>query len=268
MKGGKGVKNTLTALIFSVCILTLIVGKVHWNQKIEATATTSEEEQINTNENTEQPKTDKTAELTRDLPDSLANLIVNAKAENQSLELLAFGSKATADGSGTWTSLLQKKLDAAYGNGFFNLQVENFGDDISINVVQQETYLPLIEQQPDIVLFEPFILNDNGKVAIENTLESVDIITNRFQESSDDIVIILQPPNPIHNAVHYPAQVQALKTFAEDNNLIYLDHWNDWPDYTTDEILAYVDDDNLPTAKGHQVWANYIASFFTSEMEP
>ncbi|MFA8437283.1 SGNH/GDSL hydrolase family protein [Pueribacillus sp. YX66] len=258
-------KNIMTALIFTLCILSIVVGKIHWNQKINAASNTANEKQAVVVEKKQQTEAEKFSTLTRHLPENLSEKITNAKDENHPLKIVAVGSSATAEGSGTWTSILQKRLDKAYGKGLFQISVESYGDDLSINVVQQEKYTSVIEQKPDIVLFEPFLLNDNGKVAISNTLDSVEIITDRLKEASEQIVIILQPPNPIHNAVHYPGQVQALKEFAKEQQLIYLNHWSNWPDYESDEILDYIDENSLPTTQGHQVWADYIANYFTGE---
>ncbi len=257
-------KNLLTGLILIICLLSIIAGKIHWNQKIEAT--TNHENQTTKTAAVEQQTEEKqTAALTRHLPEQLAEKIANADAENATIKIMAIGSKATAEGSGTWTSLLQKKLDQAYGKDRFHIDVENFGDDLSINIVQQDKYASAIDKQPDIVLLEPFLLNDNGKVAMANTLESIEIMINRFKQALDQVVVMLQPPNPIHNAVHYPGQVQALKEYAEDHGYIYLDHWSNWPDYKSNEILDYIDENNLPNAQGHQAWAEYIANYFTGE---
>lgn len=258
-------RNIFTALIFIVCIFALVAGKIHWNQKIDAAGGKEIDNQTATSENKPQTEEDNMATLTRHLPEDLSEKIAKATAENKTLHIVAAGSNATAEGSGTWTSILQKRLDKAYGKDRFQISVESYGDEISINVVQQEHYTSMIEHEPDIVLFEPFLLVDNGKVAISNTLESIEIITSKLKEMSEHTVIILQPPNPIHNAVHYPTQVQELQTFAEEHNFIFLNHWENWPHYESDELLDYLDENNVPNTKGHQVWADYIANYFTGE---
>lgn len=258
------VRNVLTALIFIICILTIIAGKIHWNQKINAAGNAAD--RTSSEEFKQETEAGKIDSLTRHLPGELVTKIEKAKEKGETLHIVAIGSEATAEGSGTWTSVLQSKLDRTYGKGLFQVIVENYGDDLSVTVVQQEKYTSAVEHEPDIVLFEPFILNDNGKVAMTNTLESIDIIMNKFQETVEDVVIMLQPPNPIHNAIHYPGQVQTLKAYAEEHSIIYLDHWSSWPDLDSEEMLEYVDEENeLPSKKGHQVWGEYIGKYFTGE---
>lgn len=258
-------KNVFTALIIIICILSIIVGKVHWNHKIDAAGNSSEKQAAALDEKKQESEKEKIKTLTKHLPDQLTEKILLAKSEGKPLKIVAMGSNSTAEGNGTWTSIFQKRLDKAYGKGVFQVIVESYGSELSINIVQQEIYTSALEHQPDIVLLEPFLINDNGKVAIANTLESVDTIIEKFNETSDEVVIMLQPPNPIHNAIYYPDQVIALKQYAEENNYIYLNHWTNWPDYKSDEFLEYVDDNSLPNAKGHQVWADYIGKYFTGE---
>lgn len=263
-KGANQLKNILTYFVIILCVIAIIGGKLHWNNKLDtpAGATTGQP----ADKNTEKEKSQNVATLTQHLPESLAKKIEKAQEENRSLTLIAIGSHATAEGKGTWTDILQTRLNEAYGRGLIQVVVESFEDDLSVTVVQQEKYTDALESNPDIVILEPFILNDNGKVAIDNTLESVGIIIDAIHKAAPDATIMLQPPNPIHNAVHYPGQVLALKEYAEEQNIIYLDHWTSWPDYESDDILDYIDEANeLPSDKGHQVWGNYIANYFTGE---
>lgn len=258
-------KNVFTIFIISVCVLIMIAGKMHWNYKIN-TVSESEGKQLKTEETQKQnSKDDKLDALTKHLPKSLKEKIKTAKAEKTPVKILALGSDATAEGSGTWTSILQKKLDKAYGQGVFEIIVENYGDELSINIVQKEAYKSALELNPDVILFEPFLINDNGKVAIQNTLDSIDIIIKKFQEKNENIIIMFQPPHPLHKAIYYPNQVKALKEYANEHNYVYLHHWDNWPDYNSDEFLEYVNDDSMPNTKGHQVWADYLDKYFTGE---
>jgi|SRR5690606_30821188 len=258
-------KNVITIFIVALCTLTIVLGKIHWNYKIKAVSDNNGEQPKTEQAQNQKSELNKIETLAKHLPEPLQNKIKAAKTEKTPLTILALGSDATAEGNGTWTSILQKKLDKAYGPGVFDIVVENYGDELSINIAQQETYKSAFEHNPDIVLFEPFLINDNGKVAIENTLESIDMIINKFQENNENITIMLQPPHPLHKAVYYPNQVKALEEYAEKNNYIYLNHWDNWPDYNSDEFLDYIDSDAMPNTRGHQLWADYLAKYFTGE---
>src|SRR5699024_9986798 len=130
--------------------------------------------------------TDKIAELTKHLPQALSEKVTNAIEEDKNLSFIAMGSNATASGEGTWTDLLQQQLDNAYGKDVFKLTVKSFGDDLSIDVVQQQKYEKAANLGPDILLLEPFVLNDNGLVAVDDTLASVSTIITAFEEANED----------------------------------------------------------------------------------
>lgn len=267
-------KKVFAVAIFAICIFSIIAGKIHWDTKIKAT---SNPNQVidNNNDETGTP-TDHNSDdsgvsgdftdLLTNFPENIATTIETKLESGDQLEMIAMGSAATAEGDGTWTNLLQQQLDEAYGNGVFQLNAQSFGNDLSIDVTQEQKHIEVANLEPDILLLEPFLLNDNGVVAVDNSLESVGIIINAVESASEDVVIILQPPNPIHNAVYYPGQVDALQAYAQEHDIIYLDHWTNWPDQTSDDILDYIDEeDSTPNEKGHEIWAEYIANYFTGE---
>ena len=79
-------------------------------------------------------------------------------------------------------------------------------------------------------------------------------------------VVLIQPPHPLYQATYYPVQVEALEQYAEDNGIPYLNHWEAWPDQDSEEIKDYLSEDaSEPSAKGHQVWAEYLIDYFIAK---
>ena len=149
---------------------------------------------------------------------------------------------------------------------------ETFGDTISVSTfsydvtsaefVEQDMQADLVKKQPDLVLFEPFTLKDNGEVEINDSLANVSSIMNAVQSESPDTVFILQPPHPLYNATFYPIQVERLKNYAKSEGIVYLNHWEAWPDYNTEEINDYLlEDQSGPSTMGHVVWAKYVTDY-------
>ena len=123
-----------------------------------------------------------------------------------------------------------------------------------------------MEEQPDLILFEPFILKDNGEVGIDHSLENASAVIASVKESLPQTEVILQPPHPLYKANFYPKQVEELQQFAEDNGITYLNHWEAWPDKNSEEIKEYISEDaSQPSAKGHQLWADYLIDYFIAE---
>ena len=124
----------------------------------------------------------------------------------------------------------------------------------------------VIEEQPDLVLFEPFTLKDNGVVAIDDSLENTSAVIAKIKESLPDTSDPAPPPHPLYHATYYPKQVEALQQFAEDNDIPYLNHWEAWPDQNSEEIKEYISEDSSqPSVKGHQVWADYLIDYFIAK---
>ena len=126
-------------------------------------------------------------------------------------------------------------------------------------------YKDIMKEKPDVLLFEPFLLNDNGVVGITNTLDNLDVIMSHITEADKDLVTILQPSQPIYNATNYPKEAEALGEFAKTNGYEYVNHWSAWPDYKSEKILDYlVEKQRVPTAKGNKAWSSYLEEYFTA----
>lgn len=89
-----------------------------------------------------------------------------------------------------------------------------------------------------------------------------------FKQLNEGVIVLLQPSIPIHNARFYPGEEEELKEYAQGKGYIYLNHWENWPDYTDEEVLNYLTDDRSnPNQEGHEAWANYIIDYFVNTDE-
>ena len=147
------------------------------------------------------------------------------------------------------------------------MTVSTFSYDLtSIAYINEEKITEVMEEQPDLILFEPFTLKDNGKVGIDDSLENTSAVIASVKESLPQTEVILQPPHPLYNANFYPKQVEELQQFAEDNGITYLNHWEAWPDKNSEEIKEYISEDSSqPSSKGHQLWADYLTDYFIAK---
>lgn len=124
----------------------------------------------------------------------------------------------------------------------------------------------LAQEKADLILFEPFVLNDKGHVVIETALEYLDSIIDDVKEDNPNTTFILQPPQPVYDPGFYSVLVGALEKFAEDNEITYLNHWSAWPETSSPEIQDYlVTGPSGPNEKGHDLWAGFLADYFISE---
>ncbi|TLS38582.1 SGNH/GDSL hydrolase family protein [Pseudalkalibacillus caeni] len=256
-----------------ICIMSFILviyGKIHWETKIERSTTEAKAELLKGDEVKKQPEKEKDEEgkdfsvLPTNLPEDIKQLIVNAEKNGDSIKMVAMGSSATSKDSNSWPAILQEKLDSAYGNGIFEIEVESYNDKNSLNIYRDELYKEIATNETDVLLLQPFFLKDSGKVSVKDTLYVTNDIIKSFKNNNDDLIVLIQPPNPIFDAANYNERIVELKEFAEDNAFIYLDHWTAWPDGGSEKIKTYLDEEGkLPSEKGNKAWAEYLADFFT-----
>ncbi|MGG7619571.1 hypothetical protein [Bacillus coreaensis] len=256
-------KAFFTTLLAIICVAVLILGNIHWNKRTSVQAGDEIEERDNeptTNIEEKETKTEediaKILELAGNWPEDTKVAFQAALSEGQPFHILFVGSKAIEAGSNPWPQQLQLLMEEAYGESVFTFETITT-DLISDEYVAQELYKQW-NSEADLIVFEPFTLNDNGEVVIEQS--HANILT---MIAEIDATVILQPPHPLYNTKFYPIQVSSLEKFATDNGIPYLNHWTAWPDPTTVEIQSYLDEEgSLPNDKGQEVWANFLADYF------
>ena len=193
---------------------------------------------------------------------------VNTFQENldagESFHIAFLGSNALGEGEDSWPEIVKTSLNEAFSQ---SLTVSTFSYDLtSLEFVREDKVTEVIEEQPDLVLFEPFILKDNGLVTIDDSLENASSTIAKIKESLPETSVLIQPSHPLYQATYYPVQVEALEQYAEDNDIPYLNHWEAWPDQDSEEIKDYLSEDaSEPSAKGHQVWAEYLIDYFIAK---
>ncbi|MGG4491639.1 SGNH/GDSL hydrolase family protein [Metabacillus idriensis] len=255
---------TMCVIILTVC--ALVLGNHHWKQKISSAQ--EKQEDSNTEETAvkeEQPEwMAKAANLPAPVKEKMKLAIENGK----SLKIVAVGSESTSVQSTGWPALLKTSLQEAYGEEMFTLQVLSYPEGTTRTFINENHGEEVNKLQPDILLFEPFSLNDNGSVGLENTLKNVGEIVADFKEKNPQAVIFVQPSHPIFNATFYPKEVDALKEFVEGKELTFLHHWEGWPDLKDEKIKSLlIEDQAAPNAEGNKIWADYLTKYFVKTAE-
>ena len=257
-------KKFLLFFLFVICAGGIFLGKMHWESKIETVSM-----KVDAKETKESPVADEEAGNSLDLAMSnfsteLKEVIKKKISEGESIHIAAVGSDATSDGNDSWPSILQSELDENYGGEVFSINVRSFGDKTSLEAMR-EIREEGVDTTPDVLLLEPFLLKDNGEIRIEDSLDAVTSIISAYRNVNEDMIIILQPSNPLYDSKYYPKQVDELKAYAKENDYIYLNHWKEWPDQDSEKMEEYLTEESEPNKKGHQVWANYLVDYFTGQ---
>jgi hypothetical protein len=265
-------------VVVILAVGSIIVGKVHWNNKLSAfsgmeSRLVSTESKSQAQESIEEETTNvehNIMKYTRNLPGDIKEKIEQAVNTGEPVKFVVLGSKSTASQENGWPSLFSKRLNEAYGQDIFDFSIHEITDKNSLDVIAEQLYKGALEAKPDLLLLEPFILKDNGEVRMEDRLENIITILEDFREVNPNVFLLLQPSNPLYNATYYPKEVEELRLFAQNNEIVYLNHWEAWPDQNSAEIQSYLLEDpenpykSLPNDKGHQLWADYLVKYFVS----
>lgn len=283
----------------AVIVLSLsavILGRLYYGNKLEEISASAHEQlqnrnielsepgesdNVDSNDEEDNSDTENTAdvsedrlsqleELTEGLSSSVSSLITEYALANEEIQLTVFGSRANEDsmneGVDAWPELLEGYLNAQYGQDLFSLNNQSFGALTSNDVIAADHHSDVAELESDIVIIEPFNWNDNNAViTIEDTINNLQTIIDTIEEENDGVVIFIQPPQPAYNTVFYPEQVEQVAAFAEENDYLYIDHWQAWPDLSDEALLGFMyEGENMPNQDGHTIWMEYVSDFFVA----
>jgi len=279
----------VTTLAIIACVIFLIIGNLYWKEK---TQITSNVESSNAASSEDKDKTaDKSAEVDEDeqsdevaedeldiaaIMDKAANWPNDARnalkttAEDGEKFLLAIVGSQSLGGDGGWAMMLKDELEEEYP-GIIDVQLFEYEGATSQEFVDSEYIEEVVAATPDLVLLEPFPLNDNsGWISVEanqtNIETFVDALNEARAEDDQDVIVMLQPAHPIYNATVYPQQISQLKEYADSEGFVYLDHWSVWPDHASEEILDYLGDgQSTPSEAGHEIWFEYLLEYFVKK---
>lgn len=191
------------------------------------------------------------------------NLFEKRYKDGQNVKMLILGSQTMVQGGGGYAKLLEDSLQETYGD-FINVSAQSY-DTTSAEFIAKHLNDIQWSKKYDLVLLEPFILNDNGLVSTEDEFSYIDQIVSKMQDNVKDAVIVLQPSFPIYGTSYYETNVAALKSYAKENSLPYINHWTEWPSSSDELLKDYITADNeQPNKAGTNLWAKALSKYFTN----
>jgi hypothetical protein len=255
-------KVAVNVLALLVCTAVLYVGQLHWNEKVSGQ--TDRSEKLAPVEESDTKGAAGIHSYTKNLPSDAAQKIEKAYESQKPLQLVIAGSDSLGTGDTSWPMLFKENLEKVYGDNVFDITIKNYGNMTTKDMVVEEVGGQWKELNPDMVLLQPPMIHDNGVVGIEHTMDNLEVLVKEIKGSGKGVILMIQPPHPLYQATYYPRDIEALQNFAKEKNIFYLDHWKKWPDFQSDELLQYLEEDSsAPNEKGHQLWADFLTSIFT-----
>ncbi len=263
---GVSMKKIGFVALLIVFIAVMVYGKIHYDQKIASTVQsdgehTEEESSVSGAETTaanEAPLEGAQEEFGQKLQESMD--------ADEELTIVLSGSGALESAEENVPALLQEKLRSYYDTDSITVRASTFGSSTSLEVMAADGDVTAAGLEPDVLVFEPFVLNDNGDVSVEDTLFNTNAFVNTVEAANPEAAVFIQPPQPVYEARYYIDQVEALRAHAGENNLNYIDHWEAWPDTDNADLdEEYLEENGDPSAAGHELWAQALTDYFTGE---
>ncbi|MED4019000.1 SGNH/GDSL hydrolase family protein [Sutcliffiella cohnii] len=271
-------RNGIVLAVLLICLGSIVAGHFHWENKIASTgqeiqatniASLNEQAPVKSQvEDQDEQNDDQGAQLAAEyanqLPSPLKEAVLQKVTSGEQVRFLIVGSKGLT-GESAWPNILQEEMKKYYGDTF-EFYIQEITEHTSSKVVEQQLHL-LDEIVPDVVLLDPFVIEDNyGLVQMSRRFANINEMINGYKEQNEEVVMLIQPSMPLYGARNYPREIEALQKFAEQQSYLYLNHWTNWPHHNDVEFKQYVSDDTQhPNEVGNNAWAEYLLRFFTGD---
>ncbi|GIN58821.1 hydrolase [Lederbergia ruris] len=260
-------RNLLTAIIVLACLVFLGSGYLYWKDRTGVVASEvdqnpkSDDSSESANKESDKEKKQKdvdpaVVELASNWPEEAQADLREAVENGERYPIALVGSLALGGDDG-WAAMLKEALEESYGEDVVDVKLFEY-DLTSRQFINEERYEEVVDFAPKLVLYEPFILEDNGVVDVDENQENIEA----FLDAIPDAVVLLQPARPVPDSSIYPQQVKDLEAYAKAQDIPYLDHWENWPEDASDYVVS---GESAPNKKGHEVWFEYLQEYFIAE---
>lgn len=266
-------RSAIAYLVLAICVFLLAGSYLQWKNKLNAiqheaniasTKNSGEKNDKTADHATEVDERTRLQKLIRQQDEQVQNVFLNRFDKEQPVRFLIVGSTMMDEGKPGYAERLQNRLKKTYGE-FIDITTHSFDGNSSDFIFSDLDKAMNFAKGYDVVFMEPFTLNNTGFVSVEDAQEHIRLFKEKLTGIVEDAVLILQPAQPIPGANFYPSQVAALQNFAAEENIPYIDHWQNWPNPDTEEFLQYVTEDHVPNAEGAEIWASALISYFIDE---
>jgi len=205
-------ENFLTILLGLACASVLFFGHSYWNERIKAapqkTSSLSDKHQKTSTQTVENKSPDEDViAYTRNWPASAVDRFKQTLYEKKLFKVLFVGSPDIGSNSaGTYPTVKEKLLEA-FGENNIQVDLKTF-KSTSTQLVNSNKQDEIAAEEAD--LLEPFILQNNGLVLIDQTLSDISKIIDDIKSKKPETTFMLQPSYPLYKAKIYPNQVAEL----------------------------------------------------------
>ena len=196
-------KTLFSYIVLTGCILLLVGSYMQWNEKISSVGSNSEkvistptppitnndDEDDEISEEKSKPDTDveRLLALTTNSDKKVQEVIENRLTSEKKIDFLIVGSEVMNEGKPGYAEQLKSALENAYAD-FMNISIASFDESSDLFIENLNDEIDF-EKGYDIILFEPFIVNNNGVIIAEDQHEHIQMFKNRLQAEVENCIL-------------------------------------------------------------------------------
>jgi hypothetical protein len=257
-------KVFFTAVWAVICLVILFYGHSYWNDRTAGKAEIEKKVSSPTIQASKQTNETNYVEFlakAQNWPESARQQFQQTLKQKKSFKILFVGSTALGNKDQGMLKDVIGQLNDSYGSDHLSIAVHTY-DVTSSDFIEKNDQLEVAAEKAQLIVFEPFLLNDNDKGNVKDSLNNLTKVIEGVKAANPDTTFILQPSYPLYAAKYYPIQVAKLKQYAAQNQITYLDHWTSWPASTDKALNNYLLPGGTgPNEKGIQVWSQYLINY-------
>ena len=256
-------KAAIISTLSVIFVVILVIGNINWNLQSDspiAKIKDSSESSASSEESNGYFSQDYYMSFASSWPESAQKVLEKNLSDKKPFHIVLLGSASIGNQDLGLITSLKEALAEKYDQ-YVTIDSIVF-DGTSTDYVEYQEYEALVDKKPDMVIFEPFLLNDNNVIDISSTLTNVSKVISETQDVLPDVTFILQPAQQIYDASLYPMQVSDLQKYAQAEKIPYWNHWEAWPDGKDKAVLDYLDTKDgsaVPNEQGYALWSKYLA---------
>lgn len=261
-------KKIVTFFVVILGLIVLVYGYFHYQSKLKSvsenniTKSTIKGSVLNSQSvsSSSSIATSNISKLDKNLPTTVQEGLKKAVAENKPFVLTLFVKLDS-----TLTDTLKNSILSAYGNGSWTVNVINYNQETSADLVNSSLLSQVSQTRPDLILYEAPLFNDNLNNIIDGSIQNEESILSTLSKTGATLMV--EPSAPIYNGIVYPTQETSLKQ-AVTEKYNYVDTWSAFPASNSVEMKNLtVNDGNFYTLNdaGNKVWSDYLKQLFISK---
>ncbi|MGD7043295.1 hypothetical protein [Jeotgalibacillus proteolyticus] len=205
------------------------------------------------------------ADLISSQPEDVQEFWLSSQESGETVDITFVATESAVTQEENWTTLVEEGFLSSYEEVDFTFSLithENEGTSQDwLTSLQSEA---VSFEGKDIILYELPVINDNGMLSSQDQVYYTNRFIEEMQSDFPDVHLFTLPSQPLYNSTYYPGELETVREVVEDQDIPFLDHWEDWPSIDDEELENYLTEDNDPNELGSSAWGTYLVNYFSA----